>query len=349
MAEKRYIHLFPYLLPQPSASTRYTFFDFYTPDSSLPTSYDFNMSAILVTGANKGLGLEVIVRLLRVDPSKTILLGSRSVSNGESAISHLKDRGLDTTNVKVLQLDVSKMESVEAAAQTVKEKYGGKLECVYNNAGMYASPDNLEECKQLMQVNYYGVKRMMEVFDPLIQRGGHDVIVSSGTGAWATNASPAELKETLSNPSKTTAAHIDELAAKYLQSLDPSNPSASELQKQFPETGGMIGPYAVSKAFLNAYLRIMAPVQLEKYGVILSVACPGYCSTTLNGNTGPRKASTGARSIVMASQISAEQAGGFFRDGNPANYVERTSTVEEMTEEAEVLEKQLREAGEIVE
>lgn len=307
------------------------------------------MSTILVTGANKGLGLEVVVRLLRTDASKTILLGSRSLSNGESAISQLKERGLDTTNVKVLEIDVSKLESVEAAAKTVKEKYGGKLESVYNNAGVYATPGDLDAAKQVMQVNYYGVQRMMKIFDPLITKTGHNVIVSSGTGAWATEASPPKLKDTLSNPSKTTAAHIDELVERYLESLDTSNPSASELQKEFPETAGLIGPYAVSKAFLNAYLRIMAPVQLEKYGVILAVVCPGYCATTINGNTGPRKASTGARSIVLASQIPAEQAGGFFRDGKPANFVEPTATVEDMTEEAQVLEEQLREAGEIVE
>ncbi|PWN18381.1 NAD(P)-binding protein [Microstroma glucosiphilum] len=305
------------------------------------------MAPVVVTGANKGLGLEIIVRLLRTDASKTILLGTRSLSNGKAAISRLQERGLDTTNVRILELDVSKMDSVQAAAETVKKGYGGQLDCVYNNAGVVSTTE-YEEAKQLMQVNYYGVKRMMEVFDPLIVRGGHDVIVSSGMGAWATYHSPLPLQNLLTEPSKTTPAQLDDLAERYLESLNTHNPSAPELQKEFPISEGMIGPYAVSKAFLNAYVRNIAPSRLEKQGIILSVACPGFCATDLNSNSGPRKASTGARSIVLASQISSEQAGGFFRDGKPANFIERTATFEEMAEDARTVEQGLREAGEIM-
>jgi NAD(P)-dependent dehydrogenase (short-subunit alcohol dehydrogenase family) len=299
-----------------------------------------------VTGANKGIGLEIVARLARTQPSDTILLGTRSVQNGKEALEQLDRRGVPVGKVKVFEIDVASNTSVNAAAANVKKDYAGELSTVYNNAGVASYKDDFEAAKTIMDVNYYGVKRMVKAFHPLISPGGHNVVVSSGMGSSATYLAPSALQTVLRKHQEEKT--IDELVERYLRSLDPQNSDAATLRQEFPNAAESYGPYALSKAFLNTYIQSTAPGELERYGVTLVAACPGYCSTELNANSGPRKASTGAWSIVMAAQTSKDQAGEFFRDGQPANYYEAPQSFEAMIEDAKQLEAKLQKDGQML-
>ncbi len=57
------------------------------------------------------------------DPSNHILLGSRSIAKGETAVKDLQSRKLPGT-VELLQIDVTNEESITAAATSVESKYG---------------------------------------------------------------------------------------------------------------------------------------------------------------------------------------------------------------------------------
>jgi NAD(P)-dependent dehydrogenase (short-subunit alcohol dehydrogenase family) len=72
--------------------------------------------------ANSGLGYELASQLL-ADPSKHVILCSRSVEKGEKALSELRAQG-KPGSIDLLELDVTKERSVENAACIVKEKYG---------------------------------------------------------------------------------------------------------------------------------------------------------------------------------------------------------------------------------
>ena len=72
--------------------------------------------------ANSGIGLELATQLLG-DTSKHVLLGSRSVKKGTTAVNDLRSRGLPGS-VELLQIDVSKEDSITAAAKEVEEKHG---------------------------------------------------------------------------------------------------------------------------------------------------------------------------------------------------------------------------------
>lgn len=72
--------------------------------------------------ANAGIGFELASQLLS-DPSKHVLLGSRSVEKGEAAVKHLRSRAQPGT-VELLELDVSSDKSIEAAAKAVESKHG---------------------------------------------------------------------------------------------------------------------------------------------------------------------------------------------------------------------------------
>ena len=59
---------------------------------SVATHYyyqEFNMKKILVTGANKGIGLGIVKKLLRDFPDTHLLLGSRDVARGEAAVREI--------------------------------------------------------------------------------------------------------------------------------------------------------------------------------------------------------------------------------------------------------------------
>jgi NAD(P)-dependent dehydrogenase (short-subunit alcohol dehydrogenase family) len=71
---------------------------------------------------NGGIGFELASQLI-TDPSKHVLLGSRSVEKGEAAVKELQSRNQPGT-VELLQVDVNSDESIIAAAKSVESKHG---------------------------------------------------------------------------------------------------------------------------------------------------------------------------------------------------------------------------------
>src|SRR5947207_4738590 len=82
------------------------------------------MSAILITGANKGLGFETARRL--VAAGHTVYAVSRDAGRGRQAAAEL--------GARAVQLDVTDDRSVEAAAAEIGSQ--GGLDVLVNNAGI---------------------------------------------------------------------------------------------------------------------------------------------------------------------------------------------------------------------
>ncbi len=139
----------------------------------------------LVTGANRGLGLEVSRRL--AEAGMRVYLGSRDLSKGQQAAEQLREQGLD---VEPIELDVTDDKQVSAARQHI-EKDSGCLGVLVNNAGVFVDEgasvfDVLPESfRRTMAVNFYGALGMCREFvPPMVNRGyGRVVNVSSGSGA----------------------------------------------------------------------------------------------------------------------------------------------------------------------
>ncbi len=74
----------------------------------------------VVTGANRGIGLEVAGELAR--RGLAVILTARDPEAGERAASGLREQGLD---VRARVLDVADQASVEAFARGVEEDRGG--------------------------------------------------------------------------------------------------------------------------------------------------------------------------------------------------------------------------------
>ncbi|CAK4116986.1 unnamed protein product, partial [Aphanomyces euteiches] len=133
-----------------------------------------------VTGANKGIGYEA-VRILaeKFGDQAIVLLGTRSLKNGEDAIAKMKqaNSSFDYANVHLVEIDVSNKESIQAAADFVKAKYG-HLHVLINNAA----------------VSVYGVYETLAAFQPLlVPHQSTNIVVSSGAGVWVLAALSPEL------------------------------------------------------------------------------------------------------------------------------------------------------------
>lgn len=167
----------------------------------------------LVTGGNRGLGLEICRRLGEL--GLTVYLGARDRALGEKAAASLQKDSLD---VRYLPLDVGREESVAACAEGLA-KARVELDALINNAGVYPAGGVLklkaETLEQAMNVNFTGAFWLCRAFVPrMIQRGyGRVVNVSSGFGSFG---------EALEGPAaySISKAALNALTVKLAQEVD---------------------------------------------------------------------------------------------------------------------------------
>jgi len=135
----------------------------------------------VVTGANRGIGLEVVRRL--AGRGVTTILGARDLDRGRAAA-----RALDGP-VEVRRLDVTDPDSVEALADRVRDEHRG-LDVLVNNAAVAydtwqtAVDADLAVVAEALSVNVVGAWRTAVALAPLLRRGGRVVNVSSGAGSF---------------------------------------------------------------------------------------------------------------------------------------------------------------------
>ncbi|WP_407572593.1 SDR family oxidoreductase [Deinococcus altitudinis] len=146
-----------------------------TSPSLLPSS-----AIALVTGANKGIGLEVARQLAQ--QGLTVLVGARDRLRGEAAAARLQAEGL---RAEFLHLDVADDASVTAAAAEVKARYG-RLDVLVNNAGVQLEqqPSSLVAMQVLQDtfdINVFGVVRVTQAMLPLLRAAGTARIVNMGS------------------------------------------------------------------------------------------------------------------------------------------------------------------------
>ena len=146
------------------------------------------MTLAIVTGANRGIGLEVVRRLAA--RGTTTVLGARDPARGERAA-----RGIDGP-VLVRQLDVTDPASVAAFAQRVGDEHGrvdqdGGVDVLVHNAGVHydtgqsAVEADLRIVEEALATNVVGAWRLTVALAPLLRRGARVVTVSSGAGSFA--------------------------------------------------------------------------------------------------------------------------------------------------------------------
>jgi NAD(P)-dependent dehydrogenase (short-subunit alcohol dehydrogenase family) len=240
-----------------------------------------NNPVALVTGANKGIGLEIAKGL--TSRGFTVLVGSRKLENGEVATKSIG------THAHAIQLDVTDQASIAAAAERIRIEFG-RLDVLVNNAGIShaARPGmafqdsmrtnslaaaSLEDVRAVWETNVFGVIAVTQAMLPLLRDAPAGRIVNMGStaGSLAWN----------SNPENSHRA--------------------------------IFGNYAASKSAAHAITLAFA-FALESTNIKVNIACPGYTATALNDFSGPRTVEQGARRAVQLALLDENGPTGSFSD-----------------------------------
>ena len=265
------------------------------------------MKRILLTGANKGIGLATVKKLLESYNDTYVLLGSRNLARGKQALENLlkgdpkfKDR------IYLVKIDVEQDDSVNSAAEEVGETFGktpGTLYGIVNNAGIGNSVDGLEK---ILQVNTYGPKRVCDSFIPFLDSShGKIVNVTSASGPIFLSGSSDETKKLLTNP-RITWTEIQD----YMDKCVDASAKNNIFSDHGPSTGSA---YGLSKACTNAYTIFLA----GQYPNLTVNACtPGFIETDM---TRPMAVSGGKNPAEMGMKSPEEGASAsvFLLMGNP--------------------------------
>eukprot|EP01113_Clastostelium_recurvatum_P021336 TRINITY_DN25260_c0_g1_i1.p1 TRINITY_DN25260_c0_g1~~TRINITY_DN25260_c0_g1_i1.p1 ORF type:complete len:245 (-),score=63.50 TRINITY_DN25260_c0_g1_i1:2-736(-) len=197
---------------------------------------------ILVTGANQGIGYEIVRHIAQKGEGHIIYLGSRSTERGAESVAKLEAEGLK--GVHLLQIDVTNQASVDAAAAKIAAEHG-HLDVLVNNAGIGGL--NLEQradvvktdiVQQVYDTNVFGVIRTSVAFVPLLKKSTLPIItlVSSGLGSITINTTKESpyynLPYAAYNSSKTAVnGYITSLAAAFpeakINSVSPGHISTN--------------------------------------------------------------------------------------------------------------------------
>ncbi len=199
----------------------------------------------VVTGGNRGIGLEIVRQLAR--QGMRAVLTSRDVPKGEAARARLAAEGLD---VAFHALDVRNGTQARAAAVWVEARFG-RLDVLVNNAGVLPDPKGAraatvdpEVLRDALETNVVGVLGVTQACLPLMRKNGYGRIVnlsselaqlaSMGTGTPAYRVSKAALNaltRTLAAELAGTNIKVNTMSPGWVRS-DMGGPSAPRSLEQ---------------------------------------------------------------------------------------------------------------------
>jgi len=135
---------------------------------------------ILITGANRGIGLALTAELLKA--GHRVLATARNPAKASGLEELRKEHG---KSLDVLELDVNSGESVKAAAART-----GALDVLVNNAAVFPEEGtesifemNLDHFREAFETNVIGVVRVTRAFVPLLEKSANPRIVNISSGA----------------------------------------------------------------------------------------------------------------------------------------------------------------------
>ncbi len=246
----------------------------------------------LVTGGNRGLGLEVSRQLVR--EGFDVILTARDAAQGKAAAEPI--------GAEFRALDVTDAASIAALASALAGD-GSTIDVLVNNAAVALDGFNAEVAEKTIAANFYGPLRVTDALLPLIPDGGTIVMVSSGVGELS--GFPAALRGRFAAPGLTRKALTD-LVDSFVHDV---------ARGRYREAGWPGSAYRVSKVALNALTRILAD-ELAPRRIKVNAVCPGWVRTRMGGSSATRGVTDGAKSILWAATLPADgPTGGFYRDG----------------------------------
>jgi NAD(P)-dependent dehydrogenase (short-subunit alcohol dehydrogenase family) len=237
----------------------------------------------LITGANRGLGLETARQLGKL--GITVLMSARELAKGEAAAAALKKDGIDARAVK---LDVDNPADYSALAKQIEKDFG-RLDILVNNAGVLldsrkkneTSTTSSEVLRKTLDTNFFAVVGLTQALLPLLRKSeaGRIVNLSSILGSLTLHAT----KGSYVYDAKTFA-------------------------------------YDTSKAALNSFTIHLAH-ELQDTKIKVNSAHPGWVKTEMGGEGAQLEIEEGGKtSVELATLPDDGPNGGFFHLGKPISW-----------------------------
>jgi NAD(P)-dependent dehydrogenase (short-subunit alcohol dehydrogenase family) len=232
----------------------------------------------LITGANKGIGLETARQLGKL--GVTILAGARDLAKGEEAAEVLRGIGVDARAIK---LDVDN-ESDRAAAAKFIEKEFGRLDILINNAGVMldgrggneTSKTSSRVLHQTFETNFFSPIALTQILLPLLRKSDSGRVVN------------------LSSILASLTLHAT---------------------KGSPIYEAKTFAYDASKAALNSFTIHLAH-ELRATKIKVNSAHPGWVKTDMGGEGAQMEIVDGAKTSVQLATLPADgPTGGYFHMG----------------------------------
>jgi len=236
----------------------------------------------LVTGANKGIGLQIAKDLAKHD--LIVLFGARNIDDAKAAIEGVGE------NAHAIQLDVTDQASIDAAADRIRKEFG-RLDILMNNAGISRAPNSGGTFEKAVASNLLTVAPLADI---------RAVFETNVFGFAVTQAMLPLLGESPAGRIVLTASS----GASMTLNQDPAHPHRT-----------MYGNYSVSKTAAHAVTLAFA-LALESTNIKVNAACPGFTSTALNNFRGTRSVEEGAREPVRLALLGPDGPTGTFSDEN---------------------------------
>ena len=240
---------------------------------------------IVVTGGNKGQGLALCQRILQEHEDAYVFMCARDVLKGEAAQENMPSS--QRSRCQVVQLDVTNIQSVQNAAQSVQKKLV-ELKCddnslfgVVSNAGILWGY-SLEE---QFQVNARGVRNFLDAFLPLLSPTyGRAIVVSSGLGPLMHSYASAE-NQAIMNKDDLKWSDLEQLIETCLKvDAEQGGPEGFEAigfpGGPFAETAPDFHMYGLAKMMADAYMVTLGKNEAHSNMLINSVD-PGLVYTDL--------------------------------------------------------------------
>jgi NAD(P)-dependent dehydrogenase (short-subunit alcohol dehydrogenase family) len=227
----------------------------------------------LITGANKGIGLETARQLAKQDI--TVLAGARDEAKANQAATELRKEGLEVHGIVI---DVNDEGSIQKAADRIERDYG-RLDILVNNAGVMLddrekkpSEQSLEVWRATFETNLFGLVATTQALLPLLRKSaaGRIVNLSSILGSITLHATPGS-----------------------------------------PVYDGKVPPYDVSKSAVNAYTVHLA-WELKDTPIKVNAAHPGWVKTEMGGEGATMEIQDGAKTSVALATVGPDGPNGGF-------------------------------------
>ncbi|GAW23242.1 hypothetical protein ANO14919_127940 [Xylariales sp. No.14919] len=244
---------------------------------------------LLITGGNTGLGLEAVKALCQSQNAYEIIIGCRTVSKGDDAITEVKKQVPQTAStLSTLQVDLESDESLEKAVADISSKHG-RLDVLINNGGASFDYDILNGKMSLREgfnaswnVNVTGTHILTTLAVPLLLKSSDPrlLFIASGTA---------------------TLAETERTDAPALQRINASPPAGWPKEA----VGMATTAYRSSKTGLNMLMREWRRTLLND-GVKVWAVSPGFLATGLAG--------IGAERLKQMGALDPSIGGNFLKD-----------------------------------